>query len=61
MATRVVADWHTPKWYWTPTIFYSLMFIIYVTNIVIINAKLKVFYFAMSTTLISLKLFLTYC
>lgn len=37
------------------------MFIIYVTNIFIINAKLKVFYFAMSTTLISLKLALTYC
>ena len=37
------------------------MFIIYVTNIVIINAKLKVFYFAMSTTLITLKLWATYC
>ena len=42
-------------------LFYTIFWIIYLTNIFVINAKLDVWYFAVSTTLISLKLFLTFC
>lgn len=45
---------------WMPTIFYSTFAVLYFGNMVVINAKLDVWYFACSTTLITLKLFATY-
>jgi hypothetical protein len=42
---------------WT---FYLTFWIIYLTNVFIINPKLNVWYFVFSTTTISLKLFLTF-
>lgn len=41
-------------------LFYVVFFVIYLTNVFIINPKLNVWYFVLSTTTISLKLFLTY-
>lgn len=44
-------------WVWT---FYVTFWIIYLTNVFIINPKLDVWYFVFSTSTISLKLFFTY-
>ena len=41
-------------------LFYVLFWVIYLTNVFIINPKLDVWYFICSTTLISVKLFLTF-
>jgi hypothetical protein len=40
--------------------FYVTFWVIYLTNVFIINPKLNVWYFVLSTTTISLKLFLTF-
>lgn len=61
MAMRSNPDWHTSKSSMAPLLFYTVLFVIYVLNIFVINAKLNVWYFSMSTTTISLKLFATYC
>ena len=42
-------------------LFYTIFWIIYLTNIFIIDAKLDEWCFGCATTLISLKLFLTFC
>ena len=43
-----------------PSIFYSTLIVLYIANMVVINAKLNVWYFACSTSLITLKLLATY-
>mmetsp|Transcript_18384 Transcript_18384/g.31423 ORF Transcript_18384/g.31423 Transcript_18384/m.31423 type:complete len:176 (+) Transcript_18384:950-1477(+) len=41
-------------------LFYVVFWVIYLTNIFIINSKLNVWYFVMSTSMISVKLFFTF-
>ena len=41
-------------------LFYITFWIIYLTNIFVINAKLNVTYFSISTTLLSVKLYLCF-
>lgn len=41
-------------------LFYACFWIIYLTNVFIINPKLNVWYFVFSTSTISLKTYLTY-
>ena len=58
---RVKVDWHTSKSSYAPWLFYSILLIVYVLNILIIDSKLNNWCFGLSTTMISVKLFATYC
>ena len=44
----------------TPWVFYTILTLLYAANMIIINAKLNVWYFACSTSLITIKLFFCY-